>query len=50
MRVQEAVKDSPMTCRDEAEHVGVTVEEDVHWSLGMKTDVCDGNCPFGAKE
>lgn len=32
-----------------AEHVGV-VEEDVHWSLGMKTDVCDGNCPFGAKD
>ena len=33
---------------DEAEHVGV-VEEDVHWSLGMKTDVCDGSVPLEPK-
>lgn len=30
---------------NDAEHVGV-MEEDVHWSLGMEADVCDGSIPL----
>lgn len=33
---------------DDAEHVGI-VEKNVHWSLGMKTDVCDGSIPLEPK-
>ena len=25
------------------------MEKDVHWSLGMKTDVCDGSIPLEPK-